>query len=546
MSFAAANRAKSAVARKKSTTSVVAKAARATVSTPPFPIAANSAGVLTSMGDEPLMTLEDDEPTTLDALAIPLELIVRSPHNTRKTFPQESLDELAASLKSVGQTTMCEVLPAFGGKYELVDGERRYRAAIIAGLKTLRCCVRDVGSGSPAEIDLVRFEANRHRESLNPIDEAKAFDHFLKPKAEGGHGMSQADLAKRVGVSASQISNRVRLLRLPQRFQEAVISAEMPVENARTLAAWCDVPSVAKALQKAKPIQLGETWEVRQLIRGATFSLGGLDKKVIEKHREALKPREFKDGLSSVLLATGDLDLARRLSEEQQQKNVAKWNKKTDRDNKKTAQLSDEEAQKRKAQTYNKKLFRYVAEWHKLALLTRLETPEKIGEQILWRWVLFFATCRDGASSREGDVNRALKVKGGGDDFFAARLAKQLPKLEVAEHLPGLLTEWFAVNFESYQAAVKPWEMIVFANQAGIAIEVDWRLDDAFIGLHNTQQLSGLWKELGLQDETQTSIPPTAKRSFATEKFAAAIAADKGKKRPFPKCLKTVEPVSLT
>lgn len=506
-------------------------------------------GSFTLQDDEPDATdqaLADAAERTLEALAIPLDDIVRSPHNTRRTFPQESLDDLAASMRSVGQTTVCEVLPAMGGKYELVDGERRFRAALLAGLQTLRCVVRDVGHGSAIEIDLVRFEANRHREDLNPIDEALAFERFLTPTTEGGHGLSQAELAKRVGVSASQISNRVRLLRLPEKFQAALISAEMPVEVARMLAAWSDVPSVAKALERTKPSECEDVYDARRVIKGATFSLGGIDQKVIDKHRDALLPRELTDGAYSIVLATGDLELAKRLSEEQQAKNVAKWNKQEERAGRGKKKVSAEEAEKRNAQTYNKKLYRYVAEWNKAALLKSLETSKEFGAQFLVRSLLFFATRRDGAWERAGDVDTALGMKNRSQSHFDPALVRRLPHFEPTKHLPPLLRDWFDVQFDSLSSPVKPWELIEFAHQAGIRIETQWRLDDAFIGLHNAGQLVDLWTELGLEKDTKTSIPAGANRSFIVAQFVAAIAKQPEKKRPFPKCLRNVQPVSLT
>lgn len=480
------------------------------------------------------LDLRDDEGPRWELL--PVDRIDPSPHNPRKTFDPDTLKDLSASIKRDGLLQPIIVLPEFNGRWEIAYGERRYRAAKQAGLKMVPCLIQDPASGDPIALDLARLAENRDREDLNPIDEAKAFQRFLKPKAEGGHGLTQLQLADKLGVTQSHVSNRVRLLALPQRCQDLIISSEMSVENGRMLAAWCDVSAVVDRLEKAPNSELtGRIWVLEELIASACPSLWRVPEKVVEKHKAALKPRALKGDHSTIHLATGDIELARRLIEEQEAKARAKW----EIGSKKPASKDDpaaaeKEAAKRRAEIYNKKLYRYRVEWLRDLLIERVET---IDIEWLWRWTLALAVEHDGCGPRLDGLYHATTGESRGDPL------KALGKRDPTHVVRSAMKKWLEVDVTKYSQSFSPEDIETMSAQAGIDMEKLWRLDDAFIGLHNAEQLAGLWKELGLEAETQTSLPPTARRAFGIEKFAAAKSP---KKRPFPKCLKTVKPVPLT
>lgn len=499
-------------------------------------------GSFTLQDDESDAAVADAAERALEALAIPLDDIVRSPHNTRKTFDPASISSLAESMRQVGQTTMCEVLPAFGGKYELVDGERRYRAAREAGLPTLRCAVRDVGAGNKVEIDLVRLAANRDREDLNPIDEALAFQHFLDPVEQGGHGVSQAELAKRINVSASQISNRVRLLRLPERARGLVISGEMPVEVARELSAWCDIPAVVAEVEKSK----AKNWSSREtadILDRLFVKLRFLKDKTIQANKGALLPRSCKQPWGEEFYATGDQDLAKRLIHQQRQAEEAEWARRTGGGAKNAGKVDPKAAKAKQEAIQRKRLYRYVAQWHHMALLARLREG-KVEHKVLWRWVLFFSTTGNDALGRGHDVDTLCGVK---ETPLQPTRLRGLAKLDLDQQVNGLVLEWVeGADVLKFHSPLDAGDVVEMAKQAGIDFEAEWRIDDAFLGLHNADTLADLWVELGFQKETKTSIPSGAKRAFAVAQFVAAIAKQPEKKRPFPKCLRNVQPVSLT
>lgn len=470
---------------------------------------------------------------------LPIDRVDPSPHNPRKTFDPDRLRDLAESIKRDGLLQPIIVLPEFNGRWEIAYGERRYRAAKQAGLLTVPCIIQDAADGDPVGLDLARLAENRDREDLNPIDEALAFQRFLKPKAEGGHGLTQIALADKLGVTQPQVSNRVRLLALPKRCQDLVISGEMSVENSRMLATWCDVPAVVERLEKASNSDLlGPHWKLRQMIVEACPSVERLPPKVIGKHKAALGLRAFKDGHSSTRLATGDVDLARRLIQEHEAKEDAEWASKgtgTKAAAKDDPAVAVAAALKRRNDVYNKKLYRYRVEWLRDLLIERVET---INIDWLWRWTLVLAARSNGTPERFRAMEDATSGQFRKDEF------KALASRDPADVVRAAMKKWLAVDVTRHSPSVTPDEIETMASQVGIDMEKLWRLDDAFIGLHSAEQLAGLWKELGLEAETQTSLPASAKRSFAVEKFAPFV--DQLKKRPFPKCLKNAEPVSLT
>jgi ParB family transcriptional regulator, chromosome partitioning protein len=138
---------------------------------------------------------------------LPLDLISPNPKQPRRQFEQEGLDALAASLDEQGVLQPVLVRPAAGGKYELVAGERRWRAARLAGLTTIPALVRDRGDAASLEVALVE---NMAREDLNPIEEARACAALVEEL-----GLTRAEVGRRIGRSRVAVSNLLRLLDLP-------------------------------------------------------------------------------------------------------------------------------------------------------------------------------------------------------------------------------------------------------------------------------------------------------------------------------------------
>jgi len=151
---------------------------------------------------------------------IPLSQIRANPYQPRRQFREESLEELAASIREVGVLQPIIVRQEGEGDYVLVAGERRLRAARLAGLTTIPALVRSPSEQQMLEMALVE---NVQREDINPIDAALAYKRLLEE-----FGMTQEQIAQRVGKSVPAISNTLRLLQLPEyivkSLQEGVIS----------------------------------------------------------------------------------------------------------------------------------------------------------------------------------------------------------------------------------------------------------------------------------------------------------------------------------
>jgi ParB family chromosome partitioning protein len=139
--------------------------------------------------------------------ALPLELISPNPHQPRHRFDEEALAALAASLGERGVLQPVLVSPKPGGTYELIAGERRWRAAQIAGLEAIPAIVREREDAAALELALIE---NMAREDLNPVDEARACAALVEEL-----GLTREEVGRRVGRSRVAVSNLMRLLELP-------------------------------------------------------------------------------------------------------------------------------------------------------------------------------------------------------------------------------------------------------------------------------------------------------------------------------------------
>jgi len=159
---------------------------------------------------------------------IAIDEIIPNPRQPRESFSHEEMEDLIASIKEHGILQPLIVSPRDDG-YELVAGERRWRAAKMAGLRTVPAIVRSVKEQQKLELALIE---NIQRQNLNPIEEAKAYKKLIDEFA-----LTQEEVSKKVGKSRPQVANYVRLLELPLEIQEAAASGEIPYTQARSLLA---------------------------------------------------------------------------------------------------------------------------------------------------------------------------------------------------------------------------------------------------------------------------------------------------------------------
>jgi len=175
---------------------------------------------------------DDDLAVRYAELAV--DQISPNPRQPRQVFDEEPLDELVFSLREVGLLQPVVVRP-HGDRYELVAGERRWRAAALAGFTTIPAIVRETADDVLLRDALLE---NLHRVQLNPLEEAAAYEQMLTD-----FGCTQDELATRIGRSRPQVSNTLRLLRLPPTVQRRVAAGVLSAGHARALLALPDAAS---------------------------------------------------------------------------------------------------------------------------------------------------------------------------------------------------------------------------------------------------------------------------------------------------------------
>ena len=178
-----------------------------------------------------------NEATSKDIVEIDLDDIRSNPYQPRKTFDTEALNELADSIKEHGVVQPIIVKKSIKG-YELVAGERRTKAAKIAGLSTIPAIIREFNDEEMMEIALIE---NIQRENLNPIEEALAFENIIKTT-----GLTQEEIASKFGKSRSYITNILGLLKLPEETKKLVEDGKLSASHARTLSKMEDEDQINK------------------------------------------------------------------------------------------------------------------------------------------------------------------------------------------------------------------------------------------------------------------------------------------------------------
>jgi len=208
---------------------------------------------------------------------IPLESISANPQQPRTVFDPDQLSELSESIKEVGLLQPVVVRPLSAGRYELVMGERRLRATKEAGLETIPAIIRPT-----EEEDLLRdaLLENIHRVQLNPLEEAAAYQQLLSD-----FGCTQEELATRIKKSRPQISNTIRLLKLPLPVQKRVAAGVLSAGHARALLGLNDPEAMEKLAQRI----VSEGMSVRATEEAVTLSQGLPPKAVPYTTREKVE-----------------------------------------------------------------------------------------------------------------------------------------------------------------------------------------------------------------------------------------------------------------
>jgi ParB family chromosome partitioning protein len=218
-------------------------------------------------------------------LEIPIEAIAPNPQQPRKDFNDNDLRELAASL---GRTGLLQpvVVRRVGQGYQLVVGERRWRAAKLAGLTRIPAIVREATDAQSLELALVE---NLLRENLNPMEEAEAYHRLLVE-----FGWTQEELAQRVGRDRSSVANSIRLLKLPDLIQADLRAGRLTMGHARALLSLA-LPSDQLRLREEI---LAHSWSVRATEQGVQH---GNRRPVRRQLRRSAELTAVEDALRSAL-----------------------------------------------------------------------------------------------------------------------------------------------------------------------------------------------------------------------------------------------------
>ena len=196
----------------------------------------------------PAPTASPAEPEGGRPREIPLDQIDPNPFQTRTQMNKEQLAELASSITANGVVQPILVRPLSSGRFQLIAGERRWRASQQAGKATIPAILRQVSDEQAMEITIVE---NLQRADLNPMEQARAFDRLSRE-----FHMTQEQMAVRTGKDRATVANFLRLLRLPASVQARVESGELSFGHARTLLAFEHAEEIEKAAQRIGALSL--------------------------------------------------------------------------------------------------------------------------------------------------------------------------------------------------------------------------------------------------------------------------------------------------
>ncbi|THV22161.1 ParB/RepB/Spo0J family partition protein [Peteryoungia ipomoeae] len=171
---------------------------------------------------------------------VPIEFVSRTARNPRRYFDESELQDLAGSIRQHGIVQPVVVRTVAADRYEIIAGERRWRAAQLAGLVDIPVIVRDVDDRTALELAIVE---NVQRSDLNPLEEALGYDQLI---AE--HGYTQNDLGEIIGKSRSHVANSLRLLKLPDPVRDMLAEGSLSAGHARALVSTPDPVTLARTI----------------------------------------------------------------------------------------------------------------------------------------------------------------------------------------------------------------------------------------------------------------------------------------------------------
>jgi ParB/RepB/Spo0J family partition protein len=441
---------------------------------------------------------------------IPIGEIAASRFNPRQCFDDGELAKLADSLKVHGQLQPCLVRPVSRG-FELVAGERRWRAAKLAKLGVLMCIVRPMSDALAVELAGIE---NYRRSDLNAIEEGRWFRSMLDTA-----GFTQQKLADRLGVTQGQVSNRLRLLDLPEPIQGRIISGEMPATWARPIAAHADRPAVMAALAAKLQLNPPRTENqvenaLEQAVLECSRPLSGWYRQLgpggaVQSGEVAFKPTKEQRRELDVFT------IKRTWNQEQRCWNVELWDqlqaageaRRAERQTKRASLtagkasggVSKADRACELAEQWRKRLYRWKISWLQGLIAKRVAAG--VDDAVLWRLMLHLAV-QDPRQRDRRDLERLLTNAGGqvkkraswqDSDVIAATAGISGVKLRgvVGEAIQA----WVVMPTDVAARHLTPANIERLASDLDIDVKRAWTLRRDYLELHTTAQLLDLTRE---------------------------------------------------
>lgn len=475
-------------------------------------------------------------PGAFCTIDIPLDQIVVMPGNPRQDFEPKALQQLADGIRDVGQTQPgCVRAIENGEGYELFIGERRFRACALAGVKTYRASVYNCTRAEAVEMRVIE---NEHREDFNPIEQAVAFQQMLD---EGGY--TQQKLADRFGISQGEVSNTVRLLKLPAAWQKEIISGDMTPTDARVAIPLVGVKNVLDhALkfyreQRKKNRNSNIDYVLERTLDEVSRPLHAphwYDRKTYKSMYVDIKPTaEQLQELDVVEIKWGKSELRAfnitawaKLAKASDQKHKESVEKRNSKSKSGGVQMTAAD----KERQYEGRLWRYLIDWKHCQIRDQIETQPL---PLIMRLMIHFA-CEAGPN-RDDRLEEILedreqaKKKNAWQAYEYWGPLKGLAPGEIEGVVRKCVTAWCATSPWASHADIDPEMVEALAEELQVNVLTDWRVDEDFLSMHTIDQLQALCSEWKLHMGTIKSKKSDLIELILREDRTAAVKT--------PKCL---------
>jgi ParB/RepB/Spo0J family partition protein len=413
------------------------------------------------------------------------------PDNPRKHFDQAGLEELAAGFKNVGVINALTVR-RLGHVFQLVAGERRWRAAKIAGLKTVPCRIVDITDEEAYE---VMIRENLDREDLDEIEKARSYKLGLEKC-----GLSQEAFAKRYKKSQEHVSNTIRLLALPEAWQQRLIQRQITATHARELLAWVDTPAVLdKVGKRFDPKDVPSTVDFRRQILDAVrdasrdmtycnYDYGnGCRFKPTPAQAKELDIRDVPQSWGGKCRRAFNTKLWAELqgaAKKRREEKQAKEGKGSPQGGRRSA--TPAEAAKRARVNFLQSLWRYKRNWLAARIGERLQPSQYL---IVARTSLLMLMDESGTGS-DRSFWQAVGLKHDWDADKNAATVAALNLAQASDFLFEAVKIWLSQPNESgYHEPVPPAWLGSVAQALKIDLARDWKPDAAFLALYDEKGL---------------------------------------------------------